>query len=48
MGYNTQNPVSCTNGDSSLYPQYEIWQIVGFPGDNDHNAYRDYYCELAI
>jgi hypothetical protein len=35
-------------GDSSLYPQNEIWQIVGFPGDNDQNAYRDYYCELAI
>src|ERR1035437_1095210 len=35
-------------GDSSLYPQNEIWQIVGFPGDNDQNAYRDYYCGLAI
>jgi hypothetical protein len=35
-------------GDSSLYPQNEIWQIVGFPGDNDQNAYRDYYCDLAI
>jgi hypothetical protein len=35
-------------GDSSLYPQNEIWQIVGYPGDSDHNAYRDYYCGLAI
>ena len=35
-------------GDSSIYPQNEIWQIVGFPGDLDHNAYRDYYCGLAI
>ena len=35
-------------GDSSLYPQNGIWQIVGFPGDSDHNAYRDYYCGLAI
>ena len=35
-------------GDSSIYPQSEIWQIVGFPGDLDHNSYRDYYCDLAI
>jgi hypothetical protein len=35
-------------GDSQVYPQYEIWQIVGFLGDRDHNAYRDYYCGLAI
>ena len=35
-------------GDSSIYPQNEIWQIVGFPGDSDQNAYRDYYCGLAI
>jgi hypothetical protein len=35
-------------GDSSIYPQNEIWQIVGFPGDSDNNAYRDYYCGLAI
>ena len=35
-------------GDSSLYPQNEIWQIIGFLGDQDHNAYRDYYCGLAI
>jgi hypothetical protein len=35
-------------GDSSLYPQNEIWQIVGYPGDSDRNAYRDYYCGLAI
>jgi hypothetical protein len=35
-------------GDSSIYPQSEIWQIVGFPGDSDQNAYRDYYCGLAI
>jgi hypothetical protein len=30
-------------GDSSIYPQNEIWQIVGYPGDSDHNVYRDYY-----
>ena len=35
-------------GDSSLYPQNEIWQIVGFPGDSDHNEYRDYYCGLVL
>jgi hypothetical protein len=35
-------------GDSSIYPQNEIWQIVGFPGDSDNNAYRDYYCGLVI
>jgi hypothetical protein len=35
-------------GDSSIYPQNEIWQIIGFPGDNDKNAYREYYCDLAI
>ncbi len=35
-------------GNSSVYPQTDIWQIVGFPGDRDHNAYRDYYCGLAI
>lgn len=35
-------------GDSSLYPQNEIWQVVSFPGDADINAYRDYYCDLAI
>ncbi|MGA2408553.1 MAG: hypothetical protein ABSF81_17650 [Bacteroidales bacterium] len=35
-------------GDSSLYPQNEIWQIVGFPGDSDHNVYRDYYCGLVL
>jgi hypothetical protein len=35
-------------GDSSLYPQNEIWQIVGFPGDADNNSYREYYCDLAI
>lgn len=35
-------------GDSSIYPQNEIWQIVGYPGDSDLNAYREYYCGLAI
>jgi hypothetical protein len=35
-------------GDSSIYSQNEIWQIIGFPGDSDQNAYRDYYCGLAI
>jgi hypothetical protein len=35
-------------GDSSLYPQYEIWQIVGYTEDSDNNAYRDYYCGLTI
>jgi len=35
-------------GDSSIYPQNDIWQIVGYPGVSDLNAYRDYYCGLAI
>ncbi len=35
-------------GDSSIYPQNAIWQIVGFLGNSDNNAYRDYYCGLAI
>ncbi len=35
-------------GDSSLYPQNQIWQIIGFPRATEHNLWRDYYCELAI
>jgi hypothetical protein len=48
--YNDVNKLISTKpyGDSSLYPQSEIWQIIGFPGDSDQNAYRNYYCDLAI
>lgn len=35
-------------GDSTLYPQIEIWQIVSEVGTRHSKGWRDYFCELAI
>lgn len=35
-------------GDSNLYPQSQIWQIISEVGTRHSKGWRDYYCELAL
>ncbi len=35
-------------GDSHLYPQNQIWQIVGVVATRHSKGWRDFFCDLVI